>query len=71
MAKKKKISTVQVKSFAGAEQAEVEDYANTDWQESVRNVEAMRQMIWSKEYLLDRDKSISIRSLSDDSYEFE
>ncbi len=70
MAKRIKIS-VQVESFAGAEQAEVEDYANTDWQESVRNVEAMRQMIWSKEYLLDRDKSISIRSLSDDSYEFE
>lgn len=66
MEKREKIPLIEVTSFADAAEAEVEYYANSDWQESVRIVEEMRRMIWSKEYLLGRDKSISIASINDD-----
>lgn len=53
-------------SFAEAEDLDVEYYAGISWKESVSNVEEMRQMIWNKEYTLERDRGIAISRLKDD-----
>ncbi len=53
-------------SLAEAEEYEVEYYAGINWKESAKNVEKMRQSIWSEAYLLPKSKKISIAHLNDD-----
>ncbi|MEO6406133.1 MAG: hypothetical protein ABIY51_05950 [Ferruginibacter sp.] len=65
---KRKIQLVVKKvSFAEAEEADVEYYANINWKESVKNVEEMRRMIWSEEYKLNNKvRYILVAKLKDE-----
>lgn len=67
MSKERKIAMeVRKVSFAEAEEADVEYYANVDWKESAATVEEMRRGIWSEEYEKGMDKVIRKSLLKED-----
>jgi len=67
MSKERKIAMVVRKvSFAEAEEADVDYYANVDWKESAATVEEMRRGIWSEEYQRGMEKIIRKSTLKED-----
>jgi 16S rRNA U516 pseudouridylate synthase RsuA-like enzyme len=67
MNKGKKIAQVVKKySFAEAEEADIEYYANVDWKESAANVEEMRKGIWNAEYKKGMEKIIRKSTLKEE-----
>ncbi len=67
MEKKRRIALIARKlSFAEAEEATIEYYANVDWKESASTVEEMRKGIWNYEYKKGMEKIIRRSTLKED-----
>ena len=54
-----------------AEELDIDYYAKLNWEESVKNAELLRKMVWSKEYLLPNERTIRVGKLKDERNEFE
>jgi 16S rRNA U516 pseudouridylate synthase RsuA-like enzyme len=64
--KRKILPIVKKMTFAEAEEATVEYYANVDWKESAATVETMRKGIWNEEYNAGMEKIIRKSTLKED-----